>query len=77
MPSCKHVLYPLSFTIVIYHCHLPLFFSDDRIHLDQIRDTAILTVSSADVTDTGKYKLVIKNELGTDNCTSSVTVEGR
>lgn len=53
-----------------------LFIPGGRIKIDIVRDTTTLTVFDADSEDTGRYTLVVENELGVDNCSSSVTVEG-
>ena len=44
--------------------------------MDIVRDTSTLTINDAQPEDSGRYTLVVENELGRDTCTSSVTVEG-
>ena len=44
--------------------------------LDVVRDTATLTISNAECSDTGTYSLILTNALGQDSVTSSVTIEG-
>ena len=48
-----------------------------RFKLDLIRDTSILTVTDSQPGDSGKYTLMVENELGCDTCSSSVTIEGK
>ncbi len=47
-----------------------------RIKVDIVRDTTTLTVIDVMPEDSGRYTLVVENELGCDTCNASVTVEG-
>ena len=51
--------------------------SDKRIKIDLIRDTSVLSVSDSRPDDSGRYTVVVENELGCDTCNSSVTIEGK
>lgn len=48
----------------------------DRIKVDIVRDTTTLTINDPQPDDSGIYTLTVTNELGCDQCSSSVTIEG-
>ena len=44
--------------------------------IDVERDSSILTLNDVEAEDSGRYTLIVENELGRDTCDSSVTVDG-
>ena len=47
-----------------------------NVKIDVVRDTSCLTITDVEPSDSGKYTVVVENELGRDTCASSVTVDG-
>ena len=46
------------------------------VRIDVVRDTSCLTMTDVTPADSGRYTVIVENELGRDTCSSSVTVDG-